>query len=780
MMQNSYLPTFLNSFPGHLYWFNTKGIVLGCNQACATFFGYSNSETTIGLDIYEIMIGRGAKPAHIDQMRKDNARVYQGEHITVEETVIKDGNEIIFLSYKYPLLDDQDKIIGIIGTSLDITEQKKREAKLVKENFYACQENKSQNIYLKNILNAQLPVSFYWMDKEGTILGCNEAQAHIYNFASSKELIGKSTYFLRDYFGWSDEMCDAIRRNDIAVMETGKTIIKEENVTVNGEERTYLSHKSPLINDEGEVIGVFGFSSDITERKMVEVALTKAMEKSEALSTAKTEFIRNMSHDIRTPLSGIIGMANMIHQAPHAVETKEGALDIHQAASALLNLLNEIIETTQLESGDITHEKKCFALKTTIDALTAIFRPAIKQKGLALETFYDDNIPEILFGQELLLHRIVLNLLGNAVKFTTHGTISLEVSLSKKNIDKAILKIVIQDTGSGIPGDKQEVIFDKFSRLTPSYTSNYSGSGLGLYMVKEYIKKLGGDIKVNSTLGNGAQFICNVQFKIPTKAQLKKYQPIPVLQPVMISKPVNGEKLRVLLVEDTLLPRKIAKSLLNIEGYKVVTAETAKEAIEKSTQNKFDLIYMDIGLPDGTGIEVARAIRANPENPNRDTFIVALTAHSDSEIKKECLNAGMQEVFDKPLNLNKIEVAELGMNSRQKSPVMDLKSITQAMGGDNALAKEVLSMFMAELPSFQKQIEEAFTKKDLVALKHHIHKLHGALCYSGLPHLKAVVSTFEKQLINQMGNYDESYQNLIQEIEISKSEYNKLSIAYSY
>lgn len=590
----------------------------------------------------------------------------------------------------------------------------------------------------------------------------------------------------------------------------------------NGEIRWIKDNSTPIYDRKGIHIGFAGIAQDITDDKKQEEFNIKAKEAAEAASAAKTEFIRNMGHDLRTPLSGIIGMANMINHMPEAVVTQEDAKDIREAGMALLNLLNEIIETAQLESGDIKPEKSCFALKHTIDALTSIFRPAIREKGLTLETYYDDNIPEVLYGQELLLHRIILNLLGNAVKFTAHGAISLEVSLSQKTSDKVSLKIVVKDTGTGIPTDKQEVIFDKFSRLTPSYANNYKGSGLGLYMVKQFIEKLGGDIKVSSTLGNGAQFTCSVQFKIPTNAQLKKYhkpnqddesQPDQAMQYEFdkvtkknktekqnqeILTPEIGEKLHALLIEDTLLPRKIAEGLLKKAKYEVEIAETAQEAIEKSKQLKFDLIYMDIGLPDGTGIDVTKKIRENPDNPNVNTYIVALTAHADPEIKRECLAAGMQDVFNKPLDPKKIAIAETLMNEHlfsktkksvtvatvqakktlqeiSKLPLLDLKVSMEMMGGNQALAKEMLDLFMEQLPEFQSNITEALNKKDWSMLKHYVHKLHGGICYAGATRLKAITYDFEVSLNKNTGNYADFYEQLIHTISDTEDEYKKIT-----
>ncbi len=423
-----------------------------------------------------------------------------------------------------------------------------------------------QNLYLKNILNANLPVSFYWMDKNGVILGCNEEQAHILGLSSSKELIGKSAYDLRDLFGWGDDMCEALRQNDFLVMETGKAMVTEEVMPAKGKNHTFLSHKSPLINDDGEIIGVFGFSSDITERKEAEI-----------------EFMGHMSRDIRMLLESIISMADQIDRVSLEKITQECAQDIHQSGRELLNLLNEYIEKMQL---------------------------------------------------------------GKNVK-------------------------------------------------------------------------------------------------------LKKQK-----------------KIHALLMDNLLLSRTVAAHILNQEGIEVAIAMTLNEAIEKSNQQSFDFILVDMGMPEGN--DIVKAIRQNCKNANAQTQIVALTTHADPALKAACIEMGAQEVIDKPLNSEKIK---LFIN--KNNAVIELEALAQAMGGNIALAKEMLDMLMKELPKFKQDITAAFEQHDWDMLKHHVHKLHGGVCYCGATRLKDMTRHFEKQLIDKTGHYDDAYQMLLNEIDKTLKAYYK-------
>jgi two-component system, OmpR family, aerobic respiration control sensor histidine kinase ArcB len=639
---------------------------------------------------------------------------------------------------------------------LKLLEQQLKE--LQAEYQEVAESEKKHRIYLNNILKAKLPVTLYWEDKQGILLGCNDMQTTLFGLESPEAAIGKDIYYFGEMLGWAPGVAHAIHEADQNVIKTGRLLVQEEEVTIGGKRKVFLSYKTPLLDDKGESIGLFGFSADITDRKDAELLLKDAKEKAEAISSAKTEFIRNMSHDLRTPLTGIIGMAEIIGQDPVEAITKEGAKDIYQAGIALLNLLNEIIETAQLESGDQKQKKACFTLKSTIETLISMFKPALKQKHLKLETFYDDNIPAVLFGEELLFHRIILNLLGNALKFTEKGSISLEVSLLQKRADKVSLKIVVKDTGIGIAKNKQDMIFGKFSRLSPAYENHYKGSGLGLYMVKQFIDKLGGDIKVDSVLGKGTQFTCTVQFKIATAAQLKKYKPeqqqtiaYPALTPVNLQKNMvdkNISNASVLLVEDNELVQKTTLFNLKSWGYDGIdVASNGASALEKLAQKKYDLIYLDLGLPDVDGRALAKTIRSNKQSPNYQSAIVALTAHGDDEIKQECLKLGMNQVLIKPLlEKDAKKIASEFLKKSQSDVIID-QALWQNRCADNpVLVKESKQMMLQALPDIKTVSGQLLKKKQYPELHVMIYRCLNDLKYCGLPRLENATILFEKAL----------------------------------
>lgn len=815
-----FLKLLLLAMPDHVYWKDTENRILGCNENMLRAAGLHSLEDIVGKKDNELP---WKVPGNEIKYNDDLVIRTRQPHTFRETFTNATGQQLVMHSHKVPLKDEKGNVIGILGISTDITallkassgsfddfgrtdETKKLIADIHKQvtgESYSAEISIVESVnnirnYLETIISL-MPGNVYWKTKNGFYLGCNDNHAKIFNL-HRQDIVGKND---RDLI--PPNLLDEVLNTDREIVEKDKPMLLEENgIDCHGNHAVYLSQKVPLHDKQGNVIGILGVSLDITEQKEIEKMLHQAKEAIEAANVAKaanaakTEFIRNMSHDLRTPLSGIIGMANLIQHETVAEASQDGAKHIFQAGTALMNLLNEIIETVRLESGLTTHEKSCFSLKETLGTLTAMFMPSVNQKSLTLAVHYDDTIPTFLFGEALVIHRIILNLLANAVKFTEKGSITIDAHLVNKEDEIACIEIIVKDTGIGIPRDKFDEIFYKFTRLTPAYANNYQGSGLGLYIVKEFIESLGGTIHVSSELGQGSQFRCTLNLNIPTDEQLTSLKQsqdnnvtadkmratiagLDVRKPDYISKerkvPVAA-KFHALLVEDTPLPQKMADALLSQSGYAVMFAETAAEALEKSNAHAFDIIYMDVGLPDGSGVDVAKSIRNNPKNPNADTVIVALTAHSDAEIKKQCINAGMQEIFEKPLRQENIELAEakiqnttrdharhLASKPHEDIPRIDLSFIKKISNGSIEDAKELMDELIKELPAFQAEITKFFQKSDMKMLQQHVHKLHGALCYSGALRLKAIACDFDKQLLAQSGNYEQIYKDLMTEIE---------------
>lgn len=359
--------------------------------------------------------------------------------------------------------------------------------------------------YFTNILHS-MPNNVYWLDKNCVLRGGNDVLAHKLNLKSGFDLAGLTYEQMAQAARLPTKEFEPYRITELTVMKTGTTSVAKEEppITDQGNTFYYLSNKTPLRNKAGEIIGVVGISTDITKLKKIQFDLDVALKRAEAANEAKTEFLQNMRHDIRTPLSGIVGCARIIQSdADDPKKVSEYAEDLIQSSEALLNFLNKVLEGIKVANGEIPLLKKKFDLKKTIQAIIDLNKSMAAKKKLSLTLEIDEKIPPYLVGDPTRLQRIILELVVNALRYTQQGKVAIKIKKLKKKTNQQIIEITVKDTGSGIPADKQDEIFAPFTRLSPSYQGIYKGLGLGLSIVKQFINDLGGEIYVESKLKKG-------------------------------------------------------------------------------------------------------------------------------------------------------------------------------------------------------------------------------------------------------------------------------------
>lgn len=550
-------------------------------------------------------------------------------------------------------------------------------------------------------------------------------------------------------------------------------------VRPNGELRWIRDQSFPIF-DNNKLICFMGIAQDITTDKLRETELNQQKEKAEAANQSKTQLIRNLSHDIRTPLSGIIGMTELILAKINDATIKEELQHVHNAAQLLLNLLNEIMRVAQMELGEIPEKQQRFSLYKIIRDVESLFKPAAIDKNIQIKIQYSKDLPEYMIGNNLLVHQILMNLVGNAIKFTHQGEVLITAELVHQTEKTLIIDLNIKDTGIGIPENKQEFIFAPFNRLTPSFENKYKGSGLGLYMVAEYIRHLGGEIQVESKMGNGSTFKCTLPFtrtlteKIDkdinktTPETNKQSQEFETSQPNVTAETttLSSNRLKILLLEDDLLAQKMGKGFFSQLGHVVTIAPNGMSALQETETQKFDLLVFDLGLPDIVGTEVAYRIRNNPHSLNQKTPIFALTAHADEQIKQECAKSGMQGVYDKPLTHDKAHNIIAFVNKDTELPILDLSAALNMMQNNEELMQQILETLISEFPERINALNSAYNSNNYADLQHHVHKLHGAISYCGAPRLKEAAKSLEMTLLNkQFDKVSDGYQILIREIE---------------
>lgn len=508
-------------------------------------------------------------------------------------------------------------------------------------------------IVLSKILNV-VPCHIFWKDKNLAFRGCNYLFAQQFGYDHTDKIIGKTD----NDFPWSDdELKKKYYNDDVYVISTGNSLLnmQEEQIQADGSIKTLLVSKVPLKDDQENIVGILGSYVDISYLKATEKSLIDAKNAAESASRAKTEFLANMSHDVKTPMTGVVGIAELMMSTPGWC-TPEKAAMIHASGLQVLNFFNNCLELSKLEMSAFSATAKCFSLKTLLEEIHDLFLPRAQSKHLQFIIDYDPQLPLNVFGYRDSIYRVILNLVGNALKFTETGTIHVRIFLTEKMNDENIrVTIEVNDTGVGIPEDKHQEIFEKLKRLTPSYQGKIEGSGIGLYIVDQYVKMMHGDIHVNSCVGAGSTFIVTLPLKVATSNDDNPS--------TFIAMPRNAEKIsqqetsRVLLVEDNPLAQMVTKQILESMELNVDIAGTGEDAVLMFEPGKYDLIYMDIGLPGINGYQTTQAIRAKEKETASkiDTPIIALTGHGAIDVKTFCGEAGMQGVLSKPLSKDRAE-----------------------------------------------------------------------------------------------------------------------------
>jgi len=627
-----------HNLPGNFYWKDNEGHCLGCNEGLLKLFRLSSKNFIEKKDAYLWL-------ENTDIFEKYSKEVIiERKTLTFEEMITLNGEKKTFLITESPWVNEQNVVMGVIGSLTDTSLQKKKESELKKENF-------SLNLYLSKIIEGA-PGNLYWKSKDGVYLGCNNFMVQISNLKLKSDIIGKTDQML-----WP-QYAAYIEHNDNRVLQLGETFSLEEEVGG----RIYLSTKMPLRNENNEIIGIIGNSVDISHLKEIEFELRKAKEEAEIANQAKTEFLENMRHDIRTPIAGILGSATLIKSKSNNPEVNEYVDTLIASGNALLNFMNEVLDVVSVNSGEIPLLKKKFNLELVLKEVIELHLARAKERVINLQLIYDEKIPKYVVGDSRRIYRIVLELLANALNFTNKGDVTVSAVLARKDNNKIIIKLAVEDTGIGIPLDKQQVIFTRFKRLSASSSGIYQGSGLGLTIAKQFIDDLAAEIYVHSQPNKGSTFSCIIplqesllddEFGVDKDISFIKTAKKEVENNTLVSHAPN--KIQVLVVEDHPITAKITKAIITELNCEVDVASDGLTALAQVQSKSYDVIFMDVGLPDIDGCEVTRRIRLQKSSTSQDVLIVGLTAHIGANDKQRCIEAGMNVVFTKPLQQEKIE-----------------------------------------------------------------------------------------------------------------------------
>ena len=803
-----------------------------------------------------------------DQPRWDQAlaRLRTGQSSQEEyRVVLPDGLLRWVRDSVTPTPGPEQGALRLDGVLTDLTERKMAEEALAQERRL-----------LQTLMN-NLPDAIYFKDRESRFLAINVGLAKRHGLHNPSEAVGKTDF---DYF--TREHAEQAFRDEQQVIATGRPMVGvEEKETWNDGSVTWASTtKMPLRDPQGRIVGTFGVSRDITEKKRAEEEMAKARAAAEEANRAKSEFLANMSHEIRTPMNGILGMTELALDTNLTREQREYLTMVKASAESLLGIINDILDFSKIEARKLHLDAVDFGLRPHLDDVMKTLALRAQQKGLELACRVDPEAPESVCGDPGRLRQILVNLIGNAIKFTGRGEVVVDVRPETRTEREICLHFSVRDTGIGIPQDHQRHIFEAFTQVDHSTTRKYGGTGLGLTISSQLASMMGGRIWVESEQGRGSTFHFTARFGLagdgappPPPAQPTHLHGLPVLivddnatnrrileevlanwrmrpravnggaealavlveaaeagepyplvlldghmpemdgftlaariqadprlaqaavlmltsagQPddvercrqlgvrAYLTKPIRQSELletilstlggsplharlaaageaaavdrrtlRVLVAEDNVVNQRLALALLRKQGHTAVVANHGREAVEALEKQPFDVVLMDVQMPEMDGMEATAEIRRREREKGAGrTPIIAMTAHAMKGDRERCLAAGMDGYVSKPIQTQELFAAlasvapsepsaapaapaEAPAAPAEEAPLLDQTEALGRVGGDWDLLKSLAEVFFDSYPAQLAQLREAVGRGDAPTVYRLAHTLVGAV-----------------------------------------------------
>jgi PAS domain S-box-containing protein len=537
---------------------------------------------------------------------------------------------------------------------------------------------------------------------------------------SETEVLGQTDYTL-----FSTAQADRYKAFDKQVLASGQSEAIEEVLEGSSGTIHLLVTKFPLPGNDGDIAGIGGIATDITDRARYQQALVAAREEAEDARKMQEQFLANMSHEIRTPMNGIQGMTHLLRDTPLNPQQAEFVSLIARSAANLLVIIIDILDFSKIKAGKLQIEHIDYRLADVLDNVRALFSDRMARNNVPLSVTVDPGVPEWIQGDPHRLNQILINLVGNAVKFTPKGSIRVNVGIGERRPGQVVLEFTIADEGIGISGDNLQSIFNPFEQAAADVTRKFGGTGLGLAICQQLLKLQGGDIQLTSREGIGT----TVRFRLPVGIEPPTVHERP---------PVIGQfegflaNLTFLVAEDNPINQKVTEHVLRKAGAEVTLAGDGEEAIRLLATRRFDLIVMDLQMPVMDGYAATRHIR---QVLRLDTPILAMTASAIKGERLRCLEAGMNEYMSKPFEFADFYQRVGGMLRATSEPpvsdvrtkptgVFDLSLLSEV--GDEDYVRDIIRTFIDTLPIQLAELETAMSAADPDRIYLIAHRLRGS------------------------------------------------------
>ncbi|MGH9469538.1 MAG: PAS domain S-box protein [Terriglobia bacterium] len=614
-----------------VYTHDLEGRLITWSKAGEVITGYAQR------DLFQRNLAELAPPETREAVQKWIQQTAEGESAPTAELAIlaRDGSPVT-LEVSTRAITQGGRPAGILGFARDITARKRAEEAL-----------RQSELRLRTVV-ANAPVILFALDAQGAVTLCEgrglEALA-----LRPEMLVGRKMSDLERGF---PSVASALRK-----ALAGEVITAVQQIG----DLCYEGQVAPVRDASGSVTGLIGVALEITERRRSEEEAQRARAAAEAASRAKSEFLANMSHEIRTPMNGILGMTELALETNLSAEQREFLDMVKVSADSLLKIINDILDFSKIEAGKLELDPAPFRLRHLLETSLKALILRARQKGLLVFFGIDARVPDALLGDSTRLCQVLINLVGNALKFTDAGAIRIEVTPVSLTERDAMLRFEVTDTGIGIPAEKQRIIFESFSQADGSTTRKYGGTGLGLSITKKLVNMMGGEIEIRSEPGRGSSFTFTLPFSCSACLDAGDLETNPTERAAVapsggaLSSSSEASMLpapRILLAEDNPANQKLVRHMLGRFGYRLEVASNGKQALalwEQAGPGAFDMMLMDIQMPQMNGFEVTAAIRQIEKSTGRRQSIIALTAHAMSGDMERCLDGGMDGYISKPV-----------------------------------------------------------------------------------------------------------------------------------
>jgi PAS domain S-box-containing protein len=746
---------------------DAHGKILWVNKAFEKITGYQLDEIK-GQSPGSFLQGKDTNQETVDYL---SAQIKAGKHFDCEIINYNKLKKPYWIKISgQPIFDDQGKLIEFFALEEDITEKKQIEEQMrLNEKRYRDLFNYSQALICTHDIN-------------GNMISVNPAICDLLGY-SSEEMIGKS---LIDFLPAKEGEKFKSQYLDVVAKE-GKSKGVFRVLHKNGK-KLYLLFQNYKFEEYGVEPYIIGFSQDITDRIQAENDLLLAKQITENVSKAKEIFLANMSHEIRTPMNGILGVANLLAKTKLDDQQKNYLKLIKESANNLLLIVNDVLEIEKIASGKIEFEQIPFRFEEKINTAIQSFQYKVEEKGLQLICHNHLQKDLVVLGDPYRLSQILNNLLNNAIKFTNEGKIVVElntVSIADNNI---LIEISITDTGIGIDNNKLDTIFEPFMQASTDTTRKFGGTGLGLSICKNLVEMKGGAITVKSQLNKGTVFNIRLPYKISSVDLLVENEKAPVDYSVI------GKK-RILIAEDVALNQFIASQILESWGMVVAVADNGKIAVDMVQQSAYDLILMDIQMPEMDGIEATEIIRKMADPVLSKIPIIALTANALKGDNHRYFQVGMNDYITKPYTeeklfsvISKFLTASAPSNSSNENsshkvnedsvkeiafpnphqiaePLLyDLTMVKQIGKGNAIFLQKMVALFLTQMPIDIDHLREAAGKLDWDAVSKLAHRMKPTIDGMGMISLKESIRELESRSSNHVLLSDQEMKTLLTSI----------------